>query len=84
MTCCEYKPTPGQFHCAGCCQTFGTVALFDQHQVVRYSPPARLVCRRADRMRGVLRDEHGVWRTAESAEAITARVGAMRKARRVA
>lgn len=82
MTCCEYKPTQGQYHCANCCQTFGTLALFDQHQVVRYSPPARLVCRSPEKLRGVIRDEHGVWRTAENAEAIARRLSAMEEGRR--
>jgi hypothetical protein len=82
VTCCDARPTPGQYHCTKCCNTFGTLALFDQHQAVRYGPPSHLACRRPDRLRGVLRDEHGVWRTAEDAEAITARVRAMREARR--
>lgn len=81
MTCCDYKPTAYQFHCVNCCETFGTLALFDQHQVVRYSPPVGLRCRDPAKLRGVIRDEHGVWRTGEDFESIQRRISAMKEAR---
>lgn len=81
MTCCDYKPTANQYHCVKCCNTFGTYELFDFHQVVRYSPPVGLRCRDPRTFRGVIRDEHGVWRTGEDFEAIQRRVSAMRKGR---
>lgn len=81
MTCCNTDISPGQYHCARCCVTWGTEALFNQHQVVKYEPVASLRCRKPTALRGVIADQHGVWRTAEDHEAIQRRVSAMKAGR---
>lgn len=83
MTCCDTEVKPSQFHCAACCQTFGSLALFDHHQYVKYSPPVRLACKNPVNMRGVVND-NGVWRTQEKAAAIRERMDKMRKGRKKA
>lgn len=82
MTCCDARPTVAQFHCAKCCNTFGTLALFDQHQVVSYTAiVAKLRCRDPRKLRGVIRAENDVWYTGEDYESVQKRVSAMKEAR---
>ena len=83
MTCCDTQLTTGQYHCSACCNTFGSLSLFDHHQDVNYGPPARLVCRNPLRMRGLVLHS-GVWRTRTERDALVVKLEKMAQGRKEA
>jgi hypothetical protein len=78
--CCSLPAGSNLNHCAGCHQTFSSLAMFDRHQEKDYSRRPVVSCKPPEAL-GLVRDTWGTWRTPEAAESLAGRMEKLREAR---